>query len=671
MGNNWTSPQSVSRLRSPRFLLADALITASLLAWIACGSGSNAPLQPGVTVSVTPATASISIGRSQGLSASVANSTNTAVTWSVAEGSSGGSVTGAGVYTAPMVAGTYHVVATSQANPAATGSATITVTAPAPTFTSVAPAMATEGQSYSYTLTATDPVHTAIAFSLVTAPAGAQISGNVLTWTPTHAQSRASNAFHVRATTAAGGSASQEFSLTPRGTVHGTAIDSYTSSSGTVTVPQDLTTWYIAVAALVNGQWTTFQANTNSNGGFDIPGVPAGKYFLVTPAGAYWTVASDVDLGEDHLGRPDGLWPQAATSLTVDFTGLNAWKDDDYLWFVNPNLGQTFMWSAASADDQIATFNRTWTGRLSNAAKGDQWYVSQVATKEVGGSEFEYLRKAAPVLSVTQTDGSTVSLAGTMADITPASLALKILGSQFAAQTFSIHSDAQPHSTEIELDVQPFTATKGAIGPTPLLKSRDQDPILADLDYGTVGYGNPYPSTWTPVLNVEYEVNVSYTASGADSPVAAQGEIFLSTAQMPAAGSAVGPIIGPVQNIKLDGLALTQPRTAGSLMPTITWDAPLLGTPTVYQLTIYQLSNNGGESQYENVLDVYTSDRTLNLPDGTLASGSEYFFAIRAYYQPGVDLTTSPHRKAFPMAYADALTEIVSIPVSIGAEKLE
>ncbi len=668
MGNNWTSPRNVSRLRVLRFLLPEALIVASLLAWIACGSGSNAPLQPGVTVSVTPATASISIGESRSLSATVANSANTGVTWSVAEGTSGGSVTRAGVYTAPMVAGTYHVVAASQANPAAMGIATINVTAPAPTFTSVAPAMATEGQVYSYTLTATDPVHTAIAFSLVTAPAGAQISGDVLTWTPTHAQSRVSNAFEVRAATAARGSQSQEFSVIPRGTVHGTAVDSYTSSSGMVTVPQDLTTMYIAAVALVNGHWTTFQANTNSNGSFDIPGVPAGKYFLVTPAGAYWTAASDVDLGEDHLGRPDGLWPQAATAFDVNFGGLNAWKDDDYLWFVNPNLNQNFMWSAAGAGDQIATFTRSWTGPLSNVAKGDQWYVSQVVTKQVGGSEFEYLGKAAPVLSVTQADGSTVSLAGTMADITQGSLALKILGSEFAAQTFSIHSDAQPHSTEMELGIQPFTATKGGIGPTLLLKNRDQNPIVTDLDYGTVGYGNPYPSTWSPVLNVEYEVNVSYTASGAATPVEAPGEVFVSTVQMPAAGSGVGPIIGPVRNIKLDGLDLTLPQTVGSATPAITWDAPLLGVPTVYQLTIYQLFNSGGESQYENVLDIYTRDRSLNLPDGTLVNGSEYFFAIRAYYLPGVDVTTSPHRRALPMAYADALTDIVSIPVSGTAE---
>ena len=671
MSNNWTGPQNGSRRRMPHWLLPGALILVGLLVSFACGGGSGTTPAPAVTVSVTPSTTSIAIGQSQSLSAAVTNSTNTAVTWSVAEGPAGGSVTGTGVYTAPMVAGTYHVVATSQANPAVSGRAAISVTAPALTFTSVAPAMASEGQQYSYILTATDPVNTAITFSLVTAPTGAQIAGNVLNWIPTHSQSRASNAFEVRATAATGGTASQEFAVTPRGTVHGTAVDSYTSSSGTVTVPQDLTTSYIAAVALANNQWTTFQANISSSGSFDIPGVPAGKYFLVTPSGTYWTGASDVDLGEDHIGRSDGLGPQAATFFAVDFTGLDAWKDDDYLWFVNPNLDQSFMWSAANAGDQIAGFTRGWTGPLSNAAKGDQWYVSQVVTKEVGGSEFEYLRKAAPVLSVTQTDGSTVGLAGTMADITQDSIPLRILGSQFAAQTFSIHSAAQPHSTEIELDVQPFTAAKGAIGPAMLLKNRDLDPIVADHDFGTVNYGNPYPSTWSPVLNVEYEVNVSYTATGAVTPVAAQGEVFVSTTQIPATGSGVAPVIGPVQNIKLDGADLTQPQSVGSRMPTISWDAPLLGTPTVYQFTIYQLFNSGGESQYENVLDVYTSDRSISLPDGTLSSGSEYFFAIRAYYLPGMDFTTSPHRSAFPMAYADALTEIVSTPASQSAKELE
>ena len=53
--------------------------------------------------------------------------TNTAATWSVLEGASGGTITAGGVYTAPRTAGTYHVVATSAADGSRTASAAVTV----------------------------------------------------------------------------------------------------------------------------------------------------------------------------------------------------------------------------------------------------------------------------------------------------------------------------------------------------------------------------------------------------------------------------------------------------------------------------------------------------------------------------------------------------------------
>src|SRR6266436_563853 len=41
---------------------------------------------------------------------------NTAVNWTVREGAAGGSITSMGVYTAPNRSGTFHVIATSQAD---------------------------------------------------------------------------------------------------------------------------------------------------------------------------------------------------------------------------------------------------------------------------------------------------------------------------------------------------------------------------------------------------------------------------------------------------------------------------------------------------------------------------------------------------------------------------
>ena len=65
-----------------------------------------------VAVTVSPLTATVTLGQSQTFAAVVTGATNTAVNWSVQEGAAGGSITSAGVYKAPATAGTYHIVAT-------------------------------------------------------------------------------------------------------------------------------------------------------------------------------------------------------------------------------------------------------------------------------------------------------------------------------------------------------------------------------------------------------------------------------------------------------------------------------------------------------------------------------------------------------------------------------
>ena len=63
---------------------------------------------------------SLATGGTQQFTASVSGSSNTAVTWS----STGGTVSGTGLYTAPAAAGTYTVKATSVADSTKSASAT-------------------------------------------------------------------------------------------------------------------------------------------------------------------------------------------------------------------------------------------------------------------------------------------------------------------------------------------------------------------------------------------------------------------------------------------------------------------------------------------------------------------------------------------------------------------
>ena len=87
---------------------------------------------PSVTVGVSPGTATVGYSQSVTFTATVAGSSDTAVTWTVQETSGCGAVSSAGVYTAPTSAATCHVVATSHADPSKKATATVYVTAPPP-----------------------------------------------------------------------------------------------------------------------------------------------------------------------------------------------------------------------------------------------------------------------------------------------------------------------------------------------------------------------------------------------------------------------------------------------------------------------------------------------------------------------------------------------------------
>ena len=87
---------------------------------------------PNITVSIAPSSASTPAGGTLSFTASVTglgSGQSSAVSWSVQEGATGGTINGAGTYTAPSSPGTFHVIATSVADNTEFASGTVTVTA--------------------------------------------------------------------------------------------------------------------------------------------------------------------------------------------------------------------------------------------------------------------------------------------------------------------------------------------------------------------------------------------------------------------------------------------------------------------------------------------------------------------------------------------------------------
>jgi pectate lyase len=114
---------------------------ATLLSAIACGSPGSldahdaSSSHTGSPFEIAPPSPEVAPGHSVQFAAPAV----TQVAWAVQE-PNGGTVTVAGLYTAPATTGTYHVVATSTADTSQRGSATVTVTAPTPPPSGVVPA---------------------------------------------------------------------------------------------------------------------------------------------------------------------------------------------------------------------------------------------------------------------------------------------------------------------------------------------------------------------------------------------------------------------------------------------------------------------------------------------------------------------------------------------------
>ncbi len=106
-----------------------ALLLGGALA--GCGGGSSTSTSPGprVTVSVSGSSTPMNTGSSRTFTASVNNSSNQGVSWSVVE-AGGGSITPGGIYTAPSLSGTYTVQAAAVADSSASGTARVPVVIP-------------------------------------------------------------------------------------------------------------------------------------------------------------------------------------------------------------------------------------------------------------------------------------------------------------------------------------------------------------------------------------------------------------------------------------------------------------------------------------------------------------------------------------------------------------
>jgi hypothetical protein len=567
-----------------------------------------------------------------------------------------------------------------------------------PTFTSVPGTAAVEGSSYSYQLVATSSDASAITFSLTSGPTGATLSGNTLTWTPTHDQSRVADNFVVTATTPAGGSATQTWTVTPNGTINIVAVATYWTPTGSIDVPRP---WFANVpypAALIlqsDGSLQRLQGAANPDGGFSIPNVPAGSYWLqINPNANYWTSTSDFDDGFDTIGRPPATTVQSTTTFAFDIGGTA------------PGTGYLFGQTDVQDLNILELFGAagfTQLGFQTSRYSDFDWskvttlYFSEFVPASSGGFNGYVLGPTQTVTNVSLINGATNNIPVTLTPSPAASIPLSIQGTAWAATQTVGPGTPTIQLSDYSVFVQPFLMDRYAFPGADLLQvapdfallrpsppSQPQPfvvspppyfcnmttghsgfplvtfgapPIVTDQNYGAISYGDPFPSLW-PRYFQYCQISTLNLPRPNSSEMDSFTSVIKQTTSLPS--DPVTPLLSPVQNPMLNGASLFQSATLSTTKLTLSWTAPATGSPFGYYISVYEFATLPmGLSGYVPAGRYGTSQTSLTVP--FLSAGNTYVFTITANADAVATMDKAPLRSKIPIAESG----IVSAPIVI------
>jgi hypothetical protein len=440
-------------------------------------------------------------------------------------------------------------------------------------------------------------------------------------------------------------------------TVSGTQIGHYKNGP----IPTDLSTTTIgAFVPHGTGGYTFLAGSGTSSGTFSIANVPSGFYLLQLGGTYLWTSNTVVDADFNSDTRSDTVQADQNTTVTFDLTNLNVWESTDFLEMVCPN-NAAFNLFFGTVGETAFTGTFPYSGGLSVASEGDQYYVFQLITQSVNGYPFTALGRYIAPAKFDQPQSSDTPINGDLRSIIQKhTFEANINGADLAAQALAANSKAVLVDTGIYLDAYPGSLVKGENTSTPDLIAYNfgtgQPFITTNGDLGQVFYGNPFPSKWPLFDLYQWLASTNYTAPGATNsvPIFTAAEGFNIT--LPTSTNPITPLVGVLSNPSINHKNFFADRKGVSTTPTLRWAPPSVGSATYYSVVIYQLANNGGNTTKTAIATLYTPRTSLLIPKGLLSAGQAYVFKIHTWYVPGINFAKTPFMNGPTSAIADVIS---------------
>jgi len=572
-----------------------------------------------------------------------------------------------------------------------------------PVFTSTPVTAASQGASYAYTLAATDPSGGTVTFSLVSAPADATLTGSTINWVPSAAESRVSNSFTAKATTSSGGSATQSWTVTPMGTVTVNWVDTDWTPAGPVQTPAPPTLIPSALVPQPDGSLQLLTGNLAAPGVYTILQVPGGYYWLIEgvppgltlPPTGFWTNSSTFDLGRDRLGAATGILG-SSENITLDFSlsGLDPLLTPNVVSFLTdnppvppfyliPTPGQSTLSTSVSLSSRI-----DWTTVNSG-------FLGQYEPLSLGSLNNLVLGPELTLPNLALTNGTTNTISGTLAASPSASLNLSIPGSQWAplfenvgpatatAAGSWLSVAAEPYVIGVNAKLKLFTPSIGAVLymvqpdpargiPFPLsacpsqpffIAASVEPAVLSDQNFGTLPYGDPFPSNWTRDLAFCQSVTVPFPVGSITFPMALNYGVVVDPAK-----PTLAPLAGPVVNPTINGANLFTTTSVNSTVETLSWSAPSVGIPYGYTVLVFQVipMQNGFELLVAGTYS--TAQTSMTLPP--LTAGNTYIFVMITEADGIANMQTSPYRSQLPTGFATVMSAQVAVNAGASGPQL-
>lgn len=441
-------------------------------------------------------------------------------------------------------------------------------------------------------------------------------------------------------------------------TITGTAIDTRIHDDGETSVPINLSNRTIEVLVPQGEGYTSTTGSGTVAGAFTIAGVTGpprivgvGRVYLVTSA-------TNLDFGDELLGRADAVAPamRATTGFSVDLDNLDTPAATDLIEVYSSNIPFYIQHElGVGATTLVRTYRPDF---LIESAKGDRVWITQLATrKSANGPLYRGLTRAYSPTPFSTTNGQINALpAGSMVAAAPTTtLDLDWRRSEFHALRGSVNPSGEVTRHALVVLAMPGRP-KVTDADSPDLFHSFTAADADDLDYGQVSFGNPFPSSWELFADERTTVRVRLMAPGANTPADVFGAIFFTDTASAVSGVPIRPPISPPRDPKVAGKDAFTAQTSVGLLPLLSWSAPATGTPSIYIVSIVELTNDNGATTTTNLVNLYTPDTQVRVPPSRLVAGHTYFARIRAVIAPNVSWATAPFKNDHPFSSAEAIT---------------